>query len=114
RPGRRRHARRRPAEPRDVVAAGARGEGKAGPPVVAAGAHLRDRQGGRVIRITRAHVLVAAAAAALCVPAASAGSGNGLPTSIGKGEGQLNLIAWEGYTQPQWVKTFEKATGCQV
>ncbi len=37
-----------------------------------------------------------------------------LPTSIGKGEGQLNVIAWEGYTQPQWVKPFEKQTGCQV
>ncbi len=34
--------------------------------------------------------------------------------SIGKGEGQLNLIAWEGYTQPEWVKPFEKQTGCQV
>ncbi len=36
------------------------------------------------------------------------------PTSIGKGEGQLNVIAREGYTQPQWVKPFEKQTGCQV
>jgi putative spermidine/putrescine transport system substrate-binding protein len=35
-------------------------------------------------------------------------------TSVGKGEGHLNLIAWEGYTQPQWVKPFEKATGCAV
>jgi putative spermidine/putrescine transport system substrate-binding protein len=35
-------------------------------------------------------------------------------TSIGKGEGKLNLIAWEGYTQPQWVKPFEKTTGCVV
>jgi len=34
--------------------------------------------------------------------------------SIGKGEGQLNLIAWEGYTQAQWVKPFEKQTGCTV
>ena len=34
--------------------------------------------------------------------------------SIGKGEGQLNLIAWEGYAQPQWVKPFEQQTGCQV
>ena len=33
---------------------------------------------------------------------------------MGKGEGQLNLIAWEGYAQPQWVKPFEQATGCQV
>jgi len=35
-------------------------------------------------------------------------------TSIGKGEGQLNLIAWEGYAQPEWVKPFEQETGCQV
>jgi hypothetical protein len=34
--------------------------------------------------------------------------------SIGKGEGQLNLIAWEGYLQPPWVKPFEQQTGCQV
>jgi putative spermidine/putrescine transport system substrate-binding protein len=45
----------------------------------------------------------------------SGGSGSSkLPTSIGKGEGQLNVIAWEGYTQPQWVKPFEQQTGCQV
>jgi putative spermidine/putrescine transport system substrate-binding protein len=53
-------------------------------------------------------------AAALCVPAAGVSSGNGLPTKIGKGEGQLNLVAWEGYTYKQWVKPFEKATGCVV
>ena len=35
-------------------------------------------------------------------------------TSVGKGEGQLNLIAWEGYAQPQWVKPFTQATGCTV
>ena len=65
-------------------------------------------------RITRAHVLVAAFAVALCIPAAGVSSGSGLPTTIGKGEGQLNLIAWEGYTQPQWVTPFQKATGCRV
>src|SRR6185312_12833028 len=37
-----------------------------------------------------------------------------LPTKIGNGEGQLNLVAWEGYAQPQWVKPFEKQSGCQV
>jgi putative spermidine/putrescine transport system substrate-binding protein len=37
-----------------------------------------------------------------------------LPTSIGKGEGELNLIAWEGYTEPEWVKPFEQQTGCKV
>jgi putative spermidine/putrescine transport system substrate-binding protein len=67
-----------------------------------------------VKRIRKAHVLVAAAAAALCVPAAGVSAGNGLPTKIGKGEGALNLVAWEGYTQPQWVKPFEKQTGCTV
>ena len=58
--------------------------------------------------------------------AASSGSGSGtagltapvahaaIPSSVGKGVGQLNLIAWEGYAQPQWVNPFEKATGCQV
>jgi len=33
---------------------------------------------------------------------------------IGKGEGKLNLIAWEGYLDPIWVKPFEQQTGCQV
>src|SRR5438270_11390257 len=37
-----------------------------------------------------------------------------LPTSIGNGEGQLNLVAWEGYRQAEWVKPFEKQTGCTV
>jgi len=34
--------------------------------------------------------------------------------AIGKGEGQLNLIAWEGYLDPKWVKPFQQQTGCQV
>ncbi len=62
----------------------------------------------------RAWIVAAVVAAALCVPAAGVSSGNGLPTKIGKGEGQLNLVAWEGYTYKQWVKPFEKATGCVV
>lgn len=64
--------------------------------------------------IRKAHVFAVVVAAALCVPAAGVSKGNGLPTSVGKGEGSLNLIAWEGYTQPQWVTPFEKQTGCQV
>jgi len=42
-------------------------------------------------------------------------------TSVGAGEGELNLIAWAGYvedgsTDPKvdWVTDFEKETGCQV
>lgn len=37
-----------------------------------------------------------------------------LPQSVGRGEGELNLIAWEGYTQPEWVRPFEEQTGCRV
>jgi putative spermidine/putrescine transport system substrate-binding protein len=33
---------------------------------------------------------------------------------IGKPEGQLNLVEWPGYVEPQWVKPFEEKTGCQV
>src|SRR5947199_8662560 len=36
------------------------------------------------------------------------------PTSIGAGEGQLNLIAWEGYAEKDWVQPFQQQTGCQV
>jgi putative spermidine/putrescine transport system substrate-binding protein len=62
----------------------------------------------------RRYVLLAALAAALCVPASGVSASSSLPTKIGKGEGQLNLVAWEGYTQAQWVKPFQKKTGCVV
>jgi putative spermidine/putrescine transport system substrate-binding protein len=51
----------------------------------------------------------------------SSSKGSNLPTSIGKGEGKLNLIAWAGYvedgsTDPKenWVTPFEKQTGCKI
>jgi putative spermidine/putrescine transport system substrate-binding protein len=50
------------------------------------------------------------ATAGLTAPEANAA----VPTTIGKTEGHLNLIAWEGYAQPEWVKPYERATGCQV
>jgi len=52
--------------------------------------------------------------ASACGSSSSTTSTANLPTSVGNGEGALNLIAWEGYTQPEWVKPFEKATGCVV
>src|SRR2546421_2114823 len=33
---------------------------------------------------------------------------------VGGGEGLLNLIAWEGYVDDSWKKSFEQTTGCQV
>ncbi len=35
-------------------------------------------------------------------------------TTIGTGEGALNLIAWEGYVDPSWKDQFQKDTGCTV
>src|SRR3954471_12651581 len=75
-------------------------------------------------RTALALVTVAAMVAAGCGSSgnkSSSGTGGGasnagenLPQKIGPGEGKLNLVAWEGYTQPQWVKPFEQETGCQV
>jgi putative spermidine/putrescine transport system substrate-binding protein len=70
--------------------------------------------------VAAAAIVVASMAIVACGGSSSSGSGGSsgsgasLPSSIGKGEGQLNVIAWEGYTQPQWVKPFEQQTGCQV
>jgi putative spermidine/putrescine transport system substrate-binding protein len=36
------------------------------------------------------------------------------PTTIGAGEGALNLIDWGGYVQTLWQKPFEDATGCKI
>jgi putative spermidine/putrescine transport system substrate-binding protein len=60
-------------------------------------------------------VLAAIAVGVCACGSSSSGPVSGsLPTSIGKGEGQLNLVAWEGYAQPEWVKPFEAQTGCVV
>ncbi len=65
-------------------------------------------------RIRFVHVALAAVVVALAVPAAGVSKGSAVPTSIGKGEGKLTLVAWEGYTEKQWVAPFEKQTGCKV
>lgn len=36
------------------------------------------------------------------------------PKEIGKGEGALSLVAWEGYADDAWIKPFEAETGCKV
>jgi putative spermidine/putrescine transport system substrate-binding protein len=53
-------------------------------------------------------------AVSACGSSSKTSSSANLPTTIGKGEGQLNLVAWEGYTQPEWVKPFEAQSGCRV
>lgn len=55
------------------------------------------------------------------VPALLAGQTQAAPTTLGKGEGQLNIVAWAGYVERgetdknyDWVTGFEKETGCKV
>ena len=73
---------------------------------------------------------IAAAAALLvagCSQSGTRGGDAGAPpkltpaSSIGAGEGQLNLVAWPGYAEDgsndpkvDWVHPFEKETGCTV
>jgi putative spermidine/putrescine transport system substrate-binding protein len=59
-------------------------------------------------------LLAIAVGVSACGSSSSTSASSNLPTSIGSGEGQLNLIAWEGYAQPEWVKPFEAQTGCKV
>jgi len=35
-------------------------------------------------------------------------------STIGAGEGQLNLVLWDGYADKSWVDPFTAATGCKV
>jgi putative spermidine/putrescine transport system substrate-binding protein len=96
---------------------------------LACDADHRGRTGFAGATVPRRVLVLGASAllvAALAVVAAGCGGGGesksegsgskgpSLPTSIGKGEGKLSLVAWEGYTQPEWVKPFERQTGCKV
>ncbi len=68
--------------------------------------------------------LIAAGLVAALVGIGCGGGGDdtsGEQKSVGKGEGQVNLVAWAGYvedgsTDPSadWVTDFEKKTGCKV
>src|SRR6267378_6601992 len=70
------------------------------------------------MRFARIDWALAAILAAMTLGVAACGSSSSsssnLPTKVGPGEGQLNLVAWEGYAQPEWVKPFEKQSGCAV
>jgi putative spermidine/putrescine transport system substrate-binding protein len=43
----------------------------------------------------------------------TSGGGEALQ-KLGKGEGEVNLISWAGYVEPEWTKPFEAKTGCKV
>lgn len=83
------------------------------------------------MRPTTRRLGIALAACAVLVAACSgsntSGGGSSAPpkmeplSALGKGEGQLNLIAWPGYAEDgsndpkvDWVHPFEQKTGCKV
>ena len=61
----------------------------------------------------------AIASLALFVAACTGGGATGspapsVPGELGDTEGALNLVAWAGYVEEDWVAPFEADTGCQV
>src|SRR3954452_19729609 len=67
-----------------------------------------------------ASVVIAVLALTLGVAACGGGDNNDNGSSAkgpdinAQGEGKLNIVDWEGYTDPSFVKSFEKDTGCKV
>ena len=49
--------------------------------------------------------------ATCCTALVAQASAADLPAAIGKGEGDLNVVAWEGYADDAWVKPFSPQTG---
>ena len=75
----------------------------------------------RLVEIVVALAAVALVAGVAVVPAGAGTTAAKTPTKIGKGEGQLDLVAWEGYVESgqnspdaNWVQPFEQETGCTV
>ncbi|HXV05111.1 MAG TPA: ABC transporter substrate-binding protein [Solirubrobacterales bacterium] len=70
-------------------------------------------------RFTRTAWLVIAGLIFTMLLLAGCGGGGGggtakAPTKLGKGEGEVDLISWAGYVEPEWSKPFEQKTGCKV
>ena len=83
----------------------------------------------RAAPVAAAVLLLAAACGGSDSTSSASGSGGSAATppsmaaasSVGTGEGQLNIIAWAGYAEDgtndktvDWVTPFEQQTGCQV
>src|SRR6266550_5525046 len=71
-------------------------------------------------RAVEAACLLAALVAVMLLVAACGGGNDNKSNAVkgpdinAQGEGKLNIVDWEGYTDPSFVKTFEKQTGCKV
>ncbi len=67
----------------------------------------------RLLALAAVTGLVAVACSNSTTSTPAGGSSSG-PASIGPGEGKLDLVAWAGYTEDDWVKPFEQQSGCKV
>jgi putative spermidine/putrescine transport system substrate-binding protein len=77
----------------------------------------RDGSPARTAWLVLAALVVGMLAIAGCGGGGSSTSGGSSEEALqklGKGEGQLNLISWAGYVEPEWTKPFEQKTGCKV
>ena len=54
------------------------------------------------------------AAACTSQPGATVKPKPSVPGALGANEGALNLVAWAGYVEQDWVTPFETETGCKV
>ena len=104
--------------------------GQGGPGRLAPGAHGRrpreiNYRGGITVRTQDAHPartawLVVAGLLAFMLLLAGCGvqrqraRQRRRTEKLGKGEGEVNLISWAGYVEPEWTKPFEEKTGCKV
>jgi putative spermidine/putrescine transport system substrate-binding protein len=65
--------------------------------------------------VTFAIAMGAVYALAACGSDSSSGGGTAKGPDINaKGEGKLNMVIWEGYADPSFVKGFEQQSGCKV
>jgi putative spermidine/putrescine transport system substrate-binding protein len=78
--------------------------------------HKRVLGWGAAALVVGALALVAAGCGSSSKSSSGGTTTNGLnlPTSIGKGEGALNLIEWPYYSDPSFAKQFESQTGCKI
>jgi putative spermidine/putrescine transport system substrate-binding protein len=76
--------------------------------------HMRVLGWGSAALVVALLALVAAGCGSSSKSSGSTTNGLNLPTSIGKGEGALNLIEWPYYSDPSFAKKFETQTGCKI
>lgn len=74
----------------------------------------REANSARIAWLIIGGLLAVMLALAGCGSSSGGGSGGEELQKLGKGEGEVDLISWAGYVEPEWSKPFEEKTGCKV